>query len=73
MAFFACFGNLRLPSPFLHYFPGPKNGIFEKVMTVDVVWIFDQLEIIDILPPATVQDAEDVPGGVVNGTDYELA
>jgi hypothetical protein len=43
MALFLGIGNLGVPSPFLHDFPGPENGILKMVMTVDVGWIFNQV------------------------------
>jgi hypothetical protein len=73
MALFLGIGNLGVPSLFLHDFPGPENGIFKMVMTVDVAWIFNQVGIIDIPPPITITDTRDVPGGVADGTGYELA
>ena len=73
MALFLGIGNLRLPSPFPHDFPGPEIGIFEKVMTVEAYGIFDQMGILDISPPITITDKGNVPSGVANGTGYELA
>jgi hypothetical protein len=73
MALFLGIGNLGVPSPFLHDFPGPENGILIAVMTVDSVGIFDQVGIFDIPPPITITDTRNIPGGVVNGTGYELA
>jgi hypothetical protein len=42
-------------------------------MTVDAGRIFDQVWVVDISPPITITDTGNIPGGVVDGTGYELA
>jgi hypothetical protein len=42
-------------------------------MTVKTGRVLDQVWVVDISPVATVTDSENVPGGVANGTRYELA
>jgi hypothetical protein len=51
-----------------------ENGILKKVMTVEMGGIFDQVGIVDVPPSITITitDTRDVPGGVANGTGYEL-
>jgi len=73
MALLLGIGNLGFPATFLHYFPGPENGFFKAIMTIDTGGIFDQVWVVDISPVATVTDAGDVPGDVVDCTGYELA
>ncbi|WP_174783984.1 IS1634 family transposase [Desulfosarcina alkanivorans] len=51
VARFLGIGNFGAPSTFLHDFPGPENGILKATVTVDVGGIFDQVSVIDILPP----------------------
>jgi hypothetical protein len=52
---------------------GPENGFFKAIMTVDAGRIFDQMGIIDIPPPITITDPGNIPGGMFDGTGYELA
>ena len=68
VALFLGIGYLSAPSPFLHDFPGPENGILKMVMTVEVGGIFNQVGVIDITPPAPVSitDARNIPGGMIN-------
>ena len=75
VALFLTVGNLRVPTTFLHNPFGPENGILKMVMTVEVGGIFNQVGVIDITPPAPVSitDARNIPGGVADGTGYELA
>jgi hypothetical protein len=73
VALFLTVGNLGIPSLFLHNFLGPENGIFEVNMAVKVVWILNQMAVLDIPPPITIADFWDVIGGVADGTGYELA
>jgi hypothetical protein len=74
VALFLGIGNLRLPTPFLHDFPCSKDGILKKVMTVEMGGIFDQVGIVDVPPSITITITytRDVPGGMANGTGYEL-
>ena len=73
MALFLYLGDFRFPSTSLHDFPGTKNGILEKVMTIDAVGVFNQMGIVDVPPLITITDTRDVPRGVIDGTGYELA
>ena len=73
MALFLGIDNLRVPSPFLHDFPGPENGIFKMVITVDVAWIFNQVSVFNVPPLVSITDTGNVPRSVVDGTGYELA
>ena len=73
MTLFLGIGYLRVPTTFLHNPFGPENGILKMVMTVEVGRIFNQVWVVDISPVATVTDAGDVPGDVVDCTGYELA
>ena len=59
-------GYLSFPSSFLHDFPGPENGFFKAIMTVDTGRVFDQVWIADIPPPTTITDTWNIPGGVIN-------
>ena len=73
MTLFLGIGNLGIPPTFLHDFPGPENGVFKVIMTIETGGIFDQVWIVDISPPITITNTGYVPGGVVDGTGYELA
>jgi hypothetical protein len=71
---FLCLGNLRFPSPILHDVPGSKNGVFVMVVSIDASGIFNQVVIFYVPPmPIAVTDSRNIPGGVANGTGYELA
>ena len=75
MALFLGIGNLRFPSSLLHDLLSSKDSVFETVMTVEAVGIFEQVGVFDVPPSImiTITDTGDVPGGVANSTDYELA
>ena len=73
VALFLGIGYLVAPSTLFHDFPGPENGILKMVMPVDAGGILDHVWVVDITPVATVTDTGNIPGGVANGTGYELA
>jgi hypothetical protein len=59
------FGNPAAP---FHNPLGPENGVFAVVVPVDVVGIFDQVNVFDDPPPVTITDMGNVPcGGVSSG------
>ena len=49
-----------------------ENGVFELVVPIDAVGVFDQLNIVDVPPPIAITNTWIVPGGVIDGTDDEL-
>ena len=73
VALFLAIGYLCVPATFLHNPFGPENGVFKVIMTIETGRIFDQVGVVDISPVATITDTGNVPGGVVDGTGYDLA
>ena len=73
VALFLGVGNLRVPTTFLHNPFGPENGILKMVIAIKVAGVFDQVGVFNVPPAITVTDTGNVPGGVANGTGYELA
>jgi len=73
MALFLGIGNLGIPATLLHDFLGPENGIFKMVIAVNVGRIFNQVGVFNDPPAITITNTGNVPGGVADGTGYELA
>ena len=65
-------GNFSLPPLLFQEGFKAENGIFVKVVPVDMVGIFDQVDVFDVPPAVTVMDMGNVPGGVIDGTGDEL-
>jgi hypothetical protein len=63
------FGN---PAALFHNPLGPENGVFAEVMPVDVLGIFDQVNVFDDTPTITVTNTGDGPGGIVDASGYGL-
>jgi hypothetical protein len=57
------FGN---PATLFHNPLGTENGVFAVVVPVDVVGIFDQVDVFDDPPTITITDTGNVPGGGVS-------
>ena len=57
------FGN---PAALFHNPLGPENGVFAVVVPVDVVGIFNKVNVFDDPPAITVTDMRNVPGGGVS-------
>ena len=66
-------GNLGIPATFLHDFPGPVNRILIAVITVDLAGVFNKVGVFNVSPSITITNSGNGPGGVANGTGYELA
>jgi hypothetical protein len=66
-------GDFSVPSPILHDSLGSENSLFVVVMTVDALRVFHQVAVFDVPPPITITDTGNIPGGVADGTGYELA
>ena len=47
-------GNLSVPSPFLHDFPGPVNRILIAVITVDLAGVFNKVDVFNVSPSITI-------------------
>jgi len=62
-----------IPSALLHYSLGTKDCVFVMVIAIDAVWVFHQVAVLDISPAISIADFWDVPGGMIDGTGYELA
>ena len=60
------------PSPVLHYSPGPENGIFIAVISIDMIGIGNKVGIIDIPPLIPVTDTGYVPGSASNASGNKL-
>jgi hypothetical protein len=61
-------GNFSPPSLLFQECFKAKNGIFAVVVPVDVVGIFNKLDVFDDPPAVSVTDVGDVPsGGVTSG------
>jgi hypothetical protein len=73
MALFLGIGNLGIPATLLHDFLSPENGIFKVVIAVNVGRIFNQVGVFNVPPAITITNTGNVPGGVADGTGYELA
>jgi len=59
-------GDFGSPAVLFHNPLGTENGIFVMVVPVDVVGIFDKVDISDDPPAVTVADTGNVPGGGVS-------
>ncbi len=59
-------GNFSLPSLLFQECFKAENGIFVMVVPVDVLEIFDQVDVFDVPPAVTVTDMGNVPGGGVS-------
>jgi hypothetical protein len=57
------FGN---PATLFHNPLGPKNGVFAEVVSVDVLGIFNQVNVFNVPPAITVSDMGNVPGGGIS-------
>lgn len=59
-------GNFSLPSLLFQEGFKAENGVFVMVVPVDVLEIFDQVDVFDVPPAVTVTDTGNVPGGGVS-------
>jgi hypothetical protein len=66
VALLAGFGDFGNPPALFHNPLGTENGIFAEVVPVDVLGIFDKVDVFDDPPAVTVTDMGNVPGGGVS-------
>ena len=59
-------GNFSLPPLLFQECFKAENGIFIKVVPVDMVGIFDQVDVFDVPPHIAITDMGNVPGGRVS-------
>jgi len=68
VALMAGFGDFGNPATLFHNPLGTENGVFAVVVSVDVMGIFDKVDVFDVPPAVTVTDTGDGPcGGISSG------
>jgi len=66
-------GNIGMPATFLHNPSGTESGILKAVMTIEIVVIRYKVSVLNVPPPITISNVRNVPGGMIDGSGYELA
>ena len=66
-------GNIGIPATFLHNPFGTENGILITVMTIEIILILDKVSVFNVPPPITISNVRNVPSGMIEGSQYELA
>jgi hypothetical protein len=64
--------NFRLPALPFQQLSDSENRIFKMVIAVDAVCVLNQVAVIDISPHLTIPNFRYVPGGMIDGSGYEL-